>query len=441
MSMAEDTRYRADDYPSREPAPQPAADPLSELARLIGQSDPFDSKPRRASLNHDASDVGPAPQWLARTSSGHEQNDGYAEPYGEAHDAYRAPAPQYHTGDYPAEAGYDQHHAPAAPAGYADDRYAAADPQYADTAYDGAPPDYDNRYHVAPPAAEYEGDGYDDEGHLPPRGEGERAFDGGRRRNGLIMVGAVLGLAAIGTAGAFGYRAFTSPSDGAPPVIKADPTPAKTTPAAAADANKPIQDRVVGAAPVQTERIVPREEPPVAQPVAPARPVGALPPVTFPPAGTAPPPAQPQRSATPAAPNEPKRVKTEVIRQLPNGDVTSTTTPTPAPAAPAAKQKGAPMSIGPQAAVTPPPAAPRAGAYSVQLSSQKTESEARDSYRALQAKYPSVLGGREATIRRADLGDKGIYYRVQMPFATFEAATSFCNSLKAVEGNCVVQKN
>src|SRR5437016_9747018 len=107
----------------------------------------------------------------------------------------------------------------------------------------------------------------------------------------------------------------------------------------------------------------------------------------------------------------------------PPGDTTATTTrPTAAattPAARAAKQNN-PMAIAPPADV---PAAPTRtatrsapvvdGAYVVQVSAQKTESEAQSSYRALQAKYPAVLGGREPSIRRADLGDKGVYYRAQ----------------------------
>jgi hypothetical protein len=51
------------------------------------------------------------------------------------------------------------------------------------------------------------------------------------------------------------------------------------------------------------------------------------------------------------------------------------------------------------------------GAYAVQVSAQKTKAEAQSSYRALQGKYPAVLGGRDASIRRIDLGEGGIFYR------------------------------
>ena len=53
-----------------------------------------------------------------------------------------------------------------------------------------------------------------------------------------------------------------------------------------------------------------------------------------------------------------------------------------------------------------------------------------------------MLASRSANIRRADLGDKGVYYRAQIgPFATSEQANTFCSSLKDAGGQCIVQKN
>jgi hypothetical protein len=119
-----------------------------------------------------------------------------------------------------------------------------------------------------------------------------------------------------------------------------------------------------------------------------------------------------------------------------------------APAAPAARPHGAPVHPAPPvntaAAATndaPAPAATGSG-YAVQVSSQHSEAEVQDSFRALQAKYPDVLGGKQPIIRRADLGAKGIYYRALVgPFASAEEAASMCSSLKAAGGSCLVQKN
>ena len=78
----------------------------------------------------------------------------------------------------------------------------------------------------------------------------------------------------------------------------------------------------------------------------------------------------------------------------------------------------------------------------MQVSSQHSEAEVQDSFRALQAKYPDVLGGKQPMIRRADLGAKGVYYRALVgPFGSAEEAASMCSSLKAAGGSCLVQKN
>lgn len=118
---------------------------------------------------------------------------------------------------------------------------------------------------------------------------------------------------------------------------------------------------------------------------------------------------------------------------------------TAAPAAPAARPHTAPAHPAPvntAAAATTDAPASAGGGYAVQVSSQHSESEVQDSFRALQAKYPDVLGGKQPMIRRADLGTKGIYYRALVgPFASAEEAASMCSSLKAAGGSCLVQKN
>jgi hypothetical protein len=300
---------------------------------------------------------------------------------------------------------------------------------------------------------------------MPPHGE-EHA-GGGRRRGGIITIAAVLGLAVIGTAGAFGYRAFTNGSSGSanPPVIKADTTPAKIVPPAPANTDasgKPFQDRVGGAP--AAERVVSREEQPVSLPVTPQRAVSAPPSQQ---AGPAPLPVPPSVSAT----GEPKRVKTVTIR--PDGAETTSAFPSQSPSPPpssggatrsaAPKQQAqpsqqspqagsAPMAIAPQSdpssrtkvasRPTQTQAAPAGGGYVVQVSAQKTEAEAQSSYRALQTKYPTVLAGRDASIRRVELGGSGVWYRAQVgSFASAGQAEEFCGRLKSAGGQCIVQRN
>ena len=96
------------------------------------------------------------------------------------------------------------------------------------------------------------------------------------------------------------------------------------------------------------------------------------------------------------------------------------------------------------AATNPTQTAPAAdgGGYLVQVSSQKNEADAQASFRALQGKFPTVLGSRSPVIKRADLGEKGVYYRAMVgPFGSADEAAQFCGSLKTAGGQCVVQRN
>ena len=78
----------------------------------------------------------------------------------------------------------------------------------------------------------------------------------------------------------------------------------------------------------------------------------------------------------------------------------------------------------------------------MQVSSQKNEPDAQASFRALQSKFPSVLGSRSPVIKRVDLGDNGVHYRAMVGlFGTPEEASQFCGSLKTAGGQCVVQRN
>jgi hypothetical protein len=476
----------------------PSSDPLAELARLIGQNDPF------AEFGRDA---GRAPRqqppqhadWSAPAAP----RDPRQQP-----PPYQQPAsyqPQEPSGGYPDDRGY--YGAPqsgAADQPYVDDRhdnrqqaYGGNQQPYADNQQPyGSPPvagqdQFPPAYNPQPYAQNaqdgrgYQADPYHREyGHVPESGE-ETYDDAPRgRRSGLKVVLAVAALAILGTAGAFAFRAVygNSTPGSLPPVIMANPAPNKVVPTAPSggdsQANKLIYDRIGDRS--QDEKVVSREEQPVdMKPSAPAR-------VVFPNAANA-----PSTSASPAASgsNEPKKVKTIPIRpDQPEGRasaaaparaanpaaVGSASAPPAAPRTPVAANppppappasSTAPLSLNPQtarndqapapapavrtAAASPPsarPVAPTAGdgsgAYHVQVSSQRSESDAQASFRALQSKFPNVLGSRQAVVRRADLGDKGVYYRAMIgPFATMTEASDLCGELKSAGGQCIVQRN
>lgn len=284
-----------------------------------------------------------------------------------------------------------------------------------------------------------------------------------RRRGSIVTVLAVLALAVVGTAAAFGYRAMFGSSGTAvpPPVIRADPRPSKVVPVSNDPNAKPIQDRIGGTA----ERVVPREE----APVDPSR--ASNPRVIFPNLAEQ---GQKQAvvanigstgSASAAGPAEPKKIRTVAIkpeqgaarsappaaepelanaRAQPSGPLTlAPIAPAPA-AAPPQRQAARPTTNG-VAAPFPAPvtsnASAVAGGYAVQVTSQRSEADAQASYKSLQTQFPSVLGSRQPVIRKADLGDKGTYYRAQIPFSSQTEAAEFCTSLKSAGGQCVVQKN
>jgi cell division septation protein DedD len=85
---------------------------------------------------------------------------------------------------------------------------------------------------------------------------------------------------------------------------------------------------------------------------------------------------------------------------------------------------------------------PPAGSYVVQVAAQKSEAEAQATWLALQQRYSGVLGGQQASIRRVDLGERGVFYRAQVgPFSSRAQASEVCQSLKAAGGECVIQRN
>ena len=447
MSMADDNRlrsYRTNDPYGRaaEPA-QPSEeasirDPLAELARLLGQSDPFaEFGQANRSSRHDAPATAPA-DWQG------------------------APArePQFAAGDA-SWADYT----PAPDSRLHDDAHASADHQsgyYADERADdgGQEPEYYEGGDV--PLDPHEDAMYDD----PPRA----------RRSRLATALTIIGCAVLGTAGAYAFRGYyRSPSAiQAPPVITADTsTPTKIVPAGDPQSGKAVQDRLAN---VEKEQIISKQEEPVALKdlANQASPRAVLPAPVAPGQGAS--PAQPSAGA-PSGSNEPKKIRTVTIRadagDMSGRPLTSQTAPAQAPAATAPRQvatppapkaaparNGGPISLDAQGEPAPatrtrtaaaPPIVARAtpettestlDGFMVQLSSQKSEAEAQSSFRSLQAKFPNELSGLAPVVRRADLGSKGVFYRTMVgPFASAQEASQFCANYKAAGGQCVVPNN
>jgi hypothetical protein len=100
------------------------------------------------------------------------------------------------------------------------------------------------------------------------------------------------------------------------------------------------------------------------------------------------------------------------------------------------------------AAVPPPttePARSAAGSnasksWVVQLSAQRTETEAQSAFRAAQIKY-SMLAGYQLVIRRKDQGERGVFYAAQPGPLSRDEANQLCSQLKNAGGDCFIQRN
>jgi hypothetical protein len=180
------------------------------------------------------------------------------------------------------------------------------------------------------------------------------------------------------------------------PLIRADPNPIKVKPEqpgglVVPDRNMMIYNERAGGPPV--EKLLPPPERPEARPLAP-------------PAAAAP---QPQVAMAPQAAPLP------AVKPL-----------TPEPIAPRA---------APAAAL----GADKGGHTRIVLASLHTPDEARTEWQRLKKASPDILGQMTADAVRADLGDKGIWYKIEAgSFAQPAAAERVCRELKARHLECSV---
>lgn len=103
--------------------------------------------------------------------------------------------------------------------------------------------------------------------------------------------------------------------------------------------------------------------------------------------------------------------------------------PVPLPRAPAPVQRD----TSPQFAFS------ESGQYLVQVAAFRTEDAAETAWRKSASKRPALYRGAGKRIQRADLGAKGVFYRLRVgAFAEKSEATAFCDALKAEGDNCIV---
>jgi cell division protein FtsN len=477
-TMAEETRYRsprAYNSPGQATAAADATrqrrgeDPLAELARLIGQEDPFaefataGAAPRRAAAN---GANGRAPMRAAQPTPDRRTAElvrrGEPRPAsanGRTDDptrTSRAPSPRIAADEH--GAGRDRIRTNARQAVPQDDEY---DPRSRRPVREEAGEDPRNARrserpdarqtrgrHPAQDTRGYENDydpEYVDDGYLPEHADDVyEDVPRPRRRWGLYILLFILFLSLTATAG-LGYFAYRTVFDNnRPPVVTRSNVPTKVDPKAAPQTavapNKTIQDRIGPAGP---DQILSREEQPAdltqtnrQQPLPFAGPQAQPAPQVLPqknqPFTQAPPPN--------TANDAPRRVRTMTVRS--DGTVVPNAAPNNAGPLPLNANQN---SLEPDSPARNPrtaaiPQTTATGNYVVQVASHKTQQEAEAAWATLRVQHASIFTGRNADIRRVDLGDRGTFYRAMVGPMSRDQANALCQNLKVAGGGCIVQQ-
>jgi pyruvate/2-oxoglutarate dehydrogenase complex dihydrolipoamide acyltransferase (E2) component len=201
------------------------------------------------------------------------------------------------------------------------------------------------------------------------------------------------------------HPATTARSEGVP-LIRADQHPAKVRPdqpggMTIPDQNISLYNEKAGGPPV--EKLLPAPEQPLPRPAPAAKAAAAPAPPAVPPApvASAPPPAEAAAAAKPAA--RPARAKAATVA-----------------ASSARAGKGTPVRI--------------------QLGAVHSPDAARAQWARLKREQPDLLGKLTAVAVRADLGDKGIFYRIEAGPLNEAAADRLCGELKRRNLGCALAR-
>jgi hypothetical protein len=216
----------------------------------------------------------------------------------------------------------------------------------------------------------------------------------------------------------------TMQSDGVP-LLKPDAQPTKVKPEQPGGMPMPNQNMSLyndkpGAEPV--EKLLPPPEKPMVRP--------APPPIVPPAPAAAQTPVVPPASAISAEP--------------PAAPAKAAAKPAVAAKAPAVEKPAAASSKTAAAAAKAelaPAAAAKTGPVVVRVGSVRTPEAAREEWSRLKRENADILGSVRANAVRTDLGDKGIYYRIEAgPFNDAAAAERLCGEMKRRSLGCILAR-
>ena len=258
---------------------------------------------------------------------------------------------------------------------------------------------------------------YEPESIPPPPGE-SLLMRVNRRRGQILTV--MVSIAAIASFGLVVWWAHNQDVKAGgrglePLVVQAPTTPARVKPENAGGLIPPNQDKEVfnRIAPGATES---KPEKLLSAATTPKLPANGLP--------------------TPAAPKESEARTPTPLQANPPG-VGPTAVPSPAPTVTQAPTPTQPAENGPSIASLISDMSGPAGGWRVQIAAVKTEDVAKSTWARLQSAHGDVLNNLRMQALRVDLGDKGVWYRVQAGPLDEKQAQSVCGTLKGRKADCV----
>jgi hypothetical protein len=468
--------------PQAQPVAATRNDPLAELARIVGQEDPFQAilandgaaRPRQQASSIDdlfvtRDTMTPAPRQVqGQVRHGEARQSEFGARHADLNSYVQPEAPRGNSQAYAyQQAAPAQQQASYAEEVYAEEYYDQPADNYADADYARAEP-------LGYPLAQKP-----------------------RSRRGLVAIGAVVGAIVIGGGGTYLLTRSTGGANGAPILVQATTDPVKVQPQNPGGVEIPNQNKQIYERSQQNgeTKVVNREEQPVdvkqavrmngGSTVADA--TGTTVPgasgqgrsapnslnlgeprkvrtVTIRPDGTvagAPEPASARSAPVPAmtmptaasaqaqpAPVQVASVQPKPAAATPAAPATPAPKPAPAAATPAAATPAAPA---PQkvASAQPVPVAAQApattsdtttsGGYAVQLGLANSEDAATSAFASYQRKY-SDLAAMPSLIRKAEVNGNTIY-RVRVGPMSRDEASSLCSKLQGQGGQCFVAKN
>ncbi len=154
------------------------------------------------------------------------------------------------------------------------------------------------------------------------------------------------------------------------------------------------------------------------------------------------PEAEPAEPPAPAVPSTEKTIAAaeEIIKaetMPPAKEPVKKIKPEPVPAPAPTPQAPAPQPTPEKISI---PAKAAAGSWQVQLMASTNRNAVAGSWASLSKKYP-VLKNLPYEIETADLGAKGIFYRLQAgAFSDRNGADALCKEIKSLGGSCIVKK-